>query len=142
MAVPRECQERRGGRLPGKPADCESSGPASSSRARVPGRWRGQPSSCEARQPQATEAPEPGSMAGIKEKFHTYRPSSELCLKNSFSGSSHHGSAVMNPTSIQEDSRMRTQSLALLSELRIQHCGELWCRSQTRLGSCVAVAVT
>ena len=28
-----------------------------------------------------------------------------------------------------------------LSELRIQLCGELWCRSQTRLGACVAVAV-
>ena len=25
--------------------------------------------------------------------------------------------------------------------LRIQSCRELWCRSQTRLGSCVAVAV-
>ena len=32
-------------------------------------------------------------------------------------------------------------SLASLSRLRIQHCRELWCRSQTRLGSGVAVAV-
>ena len=27
------------------------------------------------------------------------------------------------------------QSLALLSRLKIQPCRELWCRSQTRLGS-------
>ena len=38
---------------------------------------------------------------------------------------------------------MRTwvQSLLLLSGLRIQHCHELWCRSQTGLGPCIAVAV-
>ena len=38
---------------------------------------------------------------------------------------------------------MRTQvrSLVLLSELRIQCCCKLWCRSQRRLGSHVAVAV-
>ena len=38
---------------------------------------------------------------------------------------------------------MRTgvQSLALLSELRIQHCRELHCRLQMRLRSGVAVAV-
>ena len=38
---------------------------------------------------------------------------------------------------------MRTQvwSLALLSRLRIWHCPELWCRSQTWLESGVAVAV-
>ena len=38
---------------------------------------------------------------------------------------------------------MRTgvQSLASLSGLRIWHRHELWCRSQTRLGSQVAVAV-
>ena len=38
---------------------------------------------------------------------------------------------------------MRTQvrSLASLSGLRVQHCSELWCRSQTRFGSGVAVAV-
>ena len=37
---------------------------------------------------------------------------------------------------------MRTQvrSPALLSGLRIWHCCELWCRSQMRFGSCVAVA--
>ena len=37
--------------------------------------------------------------------------------------------------------RLQVQSLALLSGLRIQRCRELWCRSQTRLGSCVAVAL-
>ena len=37
--------------------------------------------------------------------------------------------------------RMRVRSLALLSGLRIWHCHELWCRSQTLLGSHVAVAV-
>ena len=31
--------------------------------------------------------------------------------------------------------------LALLSALRIWHCCELWCGSQTRLGSGIAVAV-
>ena len=38
---------------------------------------------------------------------------------------------------------MRTwvQSLALLGGLSIWLCGELWCRSQTWLGSRVAVAV-
>ena len=47
-------------------------------------------------------------------------------------------SAVMNLTSIHEEA---VQSLALLSWLRIQHCCELWCRSQTRLRPWVAVAV-
>ena len=37
--------------------------------------------------------------------------------------------------------RLWVQSLASLSGLRIQSCGELWYRSQTRLGSQVAVAV-
>ena len=37
--------------------------------------------------------------------------------------------------------RMKVQSLALLSGLRIQHCCELWCRSQTWLGSYIVVAV-
>ena len=35
--------------------------------------------------------------------------------------------------------RMWVGSLASLSGLRIQHCCELWCRAQTRLGSSVAV---
>ena len=37
--------------------------------------------------------------------------------------------------------RFRVQSLAWLSGLRIQCCHELWCRSQTGLGSGIAVAV-
>ena len=37
--------------------------------------------------------------------------------------------------------RMRVPSLALLSGLRIQHCWELWCKSQTRLRPGIAVAV-
>ena len=37
--------------------------------------------------------------------------------------------------------RMQVRSLALLSGLRIQHCYELQCRSQTWFGSGVAVAV-
>ena len=36
--------------------------------------------------------------------------------------------------------RMWVWSLASLSGLGIQHCHELWCRSQTQLGSDVAVA--
>ena len=35
--------------------------------------------------------------------------------------------------------RLQVQSLALLSGLRIQHCHELWCRSQTWLKSGIAV---
>ena len=37
--------------------------------------------------------------------------------------------------------RLRVRPLALLSELRIRRCHDLWCRSQTWLGSGVAVAV-
>ena len=37
--------------------------------------------------------------------------------------------------------RLRVQFLALLSGLKIRRCSELWCRSQTWLGSQVAVAV-
>ena len=35
--------------------------------------------------------------------------------------------------------RIRVQSLALLSELRIQHCCELWCKVPTQLGSGIAI---
>ena len=35
----------------------------------------------------------------------------------------------------------QVRSLASLSGLRIGHCRELWCRSQTQLGSDIAVAV-
>ena len=37
--------------------------------------------------------------------------------------------------------RMQVQFLTSLSGLRIRHCCELWCWSQTRLGSGIAVAV-
>ena len=37
--------------------------------------------------------------------------------------------------------RLQVRSLALLSGLKIRCCHELWCRSQTRLGSWVAVAL-
>ena len=37
--------------------------------------------------------------------------------------------------------RMWVRSQASFSELRILHCHELWCRSQTQLGSCIALAV-
>ena len=37
--------------------------------------------------------------------------------------------------------RLQVESLALLSGLKIRCCHELWCRSQTRLGSWVAVAL-
>ena len=37
--------------------------------------------------------------------------------------------------------RMQVPSLASLSALRIWHCHELWCMSQTQLRSHVAVAV-
>ena len=36
---------------------------------------------------------------------------------------------------------LRVRSLALLRGLRIQHCRELCCWSQTQLGSCTAMAV-
>ena len=37
--------------------------------------------------------------------------------------------------------RLHVRSLASLSGLRICRCHELWCRSQTQLKSCVAMAV-
>ena len=37
--------------------------------------------------------------------------------------------------------RLRVRSLASLPGIRIWRCRELWCRSQTWLGSLVAVAV-
>ena len=52
--------------------------------------------------------------------------------------SSCHDPAVMNPA---RTTGRKIQSLTLLSGLRIERCHELWCRSKTRLGSCVAVAV-
>ena len=48
------------------------------------------------------------------------------------------GSAEMNPTSIHEDG---VRCLTWLSGLRVRSCHELWCKSQTRLGSGFAVAM-
>ena len=49
-----------------------------------------------------------------------------------------HGSVEINPTGIYED----VGSIPGLTQwLRIWHCHELWCRSQTGLGFCAAVAV-
>ena len=45
---------------------------------------------------------------------------------------------LMNLTNIHEDVGL---ILASLSGLRIQPCCELWCRSQTRLGSRVTVVL-
>ena len=43
-------------------------------------------------------------------------------------------------TNLTRSMRTPIRSLATLSELRVQHCRELWCRSQMRLGSHIAVA--
>ena len=45
---------------------------------------------------------------------------------------------LMNPTRNHE---VAGSVPALVSGLRIRRCRELWCRLQTRLGSCVAVAL-
>ena len=57
--------------------------------------------------------------------------------KQGSGGSSRRGSVEMNLSSM----RTQVRSLALLSGLRIQCYRELWCRSQTWLGSDMAVAV-
>ena len=53
-------------------------------------------------------------------------------------GSSHCGAMETNLTHKHE---VAVRYLALLSGLRNQHCHELGCRSQMRLGSCIAVGV-
>ena len=51
--------------------------------------------------------------------------------------SSHPGLAEANLTSIHEDAG----SIPGLNGLSVRHCHELWCGSQMRLGSGMAVAV-
>ena len=57
----------------------------------------------------------------------------KLELEVESEGSSHHGSGVMNPTRILEEAGSVPGLIQL--RLRIRHCCELWCRSQTRLRS-------
>jgi len=47
-----------------------------------------------------------------------------------------------HPWLLELDSGRLTGRSHHLSGLRIQHCRELWCRSQMQLGSLIAVAVT
>ena len=56
-------------------------------------------------------------------------------IKNKYRNS-HCGATETNLTRNHE-----VPSLVSLSGLRIWHCGELWCRLQVQLGSCVAVVV-
>ena len=53
-------------------------------------------------------------------------------------GSSHHGSVEMNLTSIHEDAGLIP---GLDQWVKGPHCCELWCRSQTQLGSGIVEAV-
>ena len=59
-------------------------------------------------------------------------------LKNSQLGSSRCGTAEMNLTSILED---MGSIPGLTQRVKDLHCHELWCKSQMRLRSHVAVAV-
>ena len=66
-----------------------------------------------------------------------YASQSAMVFKKIFYGSSYCGVVETNPTSIHED----VGSIpGLLSGSGIHCCCELWCRSKTQLGSCVAVA--
>ena len=61
-----------------------------------------------------------------------------LSIKYLLHWSSHHGAVETIQLGAM---RLWVQSLALLSGLRIWHCHELWCRSQTQLIFGIAVAV-
>ena len=65
-------------------------------------------------------------------------PRSLSPLSSNTWGSSHYDRAERNLTS---NMKMQFQSLALISGSRIWCSHELWCRSQMKLGSCVAVVV-
>ena len=76
----------------------------------------------------------------LKCEFHVIFKCHEILFqpfKNVKTESSCRGSAVINLLSM----RTPVQSLSSLSVLRIWRCYELWCRSQTWLRSCVAMAV-
>ena len=66
---------------------------------------------------------------------------SNLTFENPLIQSSHLGPAVSGQPIQLASMKMQFLSLALLSVLRIQHCRELWCRSQMLLRSGIAVAV-
>ena len=70
---------------------------------------------------------------------YLFGESPSLFLLRPSTGSSSHGSA--GNKSDLASMRTQVQSLALLSELRVWCCQELWWRLQTGLGSDVAVAV-
>ena len=59
-------------------------------------------------------------------------------VKTCFVGSSHHGSAEMNMTSIHEEAGPIS---GLVQQVKIENGCELWCRSQRQLRSGIAVAV-
>ena len=62
----------------------------------------------------------------------------DASVTSSICRSSRRGTVETNLTSNHE---IAVRSLALLSGLRTRRCCELWCRSQTWLGSGVAAAV-
>ena len=75
--------------------------------------------------------------AGEKRLHSAYIKSNPIIRIRTYSRSSRCGSAVRDLTSIHEEAG----SIPSLYGLRIQHCCELWCRLQTWLRSCVAMAV-
>ena len=68
---------------------------------------------------------------------------SSRCLQRAISTKCHWGvpAVAQQKRTRLASMRMQVRSLALLSGLRIWSCHKLWRSSQTRLGSCVAMAV-
>ena len=66
------------------------------------------------------------------------KPNELINLKKVEIGHSRCGAAEVNPTRNHE---VAGSIPGLAQWLRIWHCRELWCRSQMRLGSGIAVAV-
>ena len=70
--------------------------------------------------------------------FHKHFSFSSFTLQMLTTWSSRYGAAETNPTSNYD----AAGSIPGLSQwVNIRCCCELWCRSQTQLGSCVAVAL-